>query len=160
MSGIMRIIMIACCTLYFGILAVTPMLAKKVPMNLDLQGRALQGYDPVAYFVQGKAVPGSPEFEYRWNGATWEFSSDENRSLFRSDTRSGADKYIPAYGGYCAFGMAEGYVSDIDPKVWTVFGGKLYLAHDPQVKQKWEKDIPGNVERANINWPAALDKSR
>lgn len=152
MYGLARILMIVCGALYIGILAVTPMLAKKEPINVDLQGRALNGYDPVAYFVQGKAVPGSPSFEYRWNGATWEFSSDDNKRLFRSRT----GKYTPAYGGYCSWAMAEGYTADIDPHAWTVFKGKLYLNHDPDTKKKWEKDIPGNIERADINWPGVV----
>jgi len=156
MSGIPRIIMIVCCALYFGILAVTPMVAKKEPINLDLRGRALKGYDPVAYFVQGKAVPGSPRFEYRWNGAIWEFSSDENKRLFRTWTV----KYTPAYGGYCSWALAEGYTADIDPQAWTVYRGKLYLNQNPDAKKKWEKDIPGNIERADVNWPGVVATSR
>jgi YHS domain-containing protein len=156
MSAAMRIIIIACCTLYFGILAVTPMLAKKDHLNLDSQGRALKGYDPVAYFVQGQPTPGSKEFEYRWNGSVWQFSTEENMKLFRAN----AEKYTPAYGGYCAWAVAEGYTADIDPKAWTVFDGKLYLNYNLDVQKKWGKDIPGNIDRANKNWPGVLAKDK
>jgi len=156
MYAAMRIIIIVCTALYLGLLAVTPMLAKKDPFNLDSRGQAIKGYDPVAYFMEGKPVPGSKEFQYRWNGAVWLFASEKNMNLFRADP----EKYMPAYGGYCAWAVAEGYTADIDPKAWTVFKGKLYLNYNRDVQKKWEQDIPGNIERADKIWPKVLEKAQ
>jgi len=137
------------------VFAGTCALAKKDSMNKDAQGRAVNGYDPVAYFMQGKPTPGAREFEMKWNGALWQFSSAENLKVFKADP----EKYAPQYGGYCAWAVAEGYTADVDPNAWTVFQGKLYLNYNRDIRSKWQKDTLANIERANKNWPAVLDKA-
>ena len=111
---------------------------------------AIRGYDPVAYHTEQKPVKGSKEFTLDYNGATWRFSSAGNLELFRADP----EKYAPAYGGYCAFGMSRGYAVDTDPRAFTIVEGKLYLNHNLSVRRTWSKDIPGNIAKADANWPS------
>ncbi len=112
-------------------------------------GIAIKGTDPVAYFQQGKAVAGSDRFTYRWGNATWKFSSTENRALFAKNPA----KYAPQYGGFCAWAVSEGDLAPIDPNAWTIVNGKLYLNYSPAVQQQWAQDIPGNIAKADKNWP-------
>lgn len=115
----------------------------------QIDGLAIRGYDPVAYFTEGKPVEGKKEFEHSYSGATWRFSTSENREAFKKDP----EKYMPQYGGYCAFGMSRGYAAPIDPQAWTTVDGKLYLNYNLDVRKEWSKDIPGLISKANENWP-------
>jgi YHS domain-containing protein len=128
-------------------------LAQKAPIYSDASG-AIRGYDPVAYFTQGRPVKGSKEFTHRWNGAEWRFASAENRARFAA----APEKYAPQYGGYCAFGVAGGYAVKIEPDAWSVVDGKLYLNYDRSVQASWKKDVPGYIRKADANWPAVLAK--
>ncbi len=112
-------------------------------------GLALRGYDPVAYFSQSKAVEGNKQFEDTHLGATWRFASEENRDAFKKNP----DRYLPQYGGYCAFGMSNGYAAPIDPQAWKIIDGKLYLNYSLDVQKEWIKDPPGFISKADKNWP-------
>jgi hypothetical protein len=115
---------------------------------------AIKGYDPVAYHKDGKPVKGSSEYEFKWKDAKWRFASAEHRDLFEADP----ERYAPRYGGYCAWAVAQGYTASVDPKnAWSIVEGKLYLNYDVEVKEKWEKDIPGNITKADANWPGVLN---
>jgi YHS domain-containing protein len=117
-------------------------------------GVAIKGTDPVAYFTENAPVQGSEEFAYEWQGATWHFSSAENRDKFAANP----EQYAPQYGGYCAYAVSKGSTAPIDPGAWKIVDGKLYLNFDKSVQEKWEKDIPGYIEKANANWPGVLEK--
>jgi YHS domain-containing protein len=142
----------AAALIFFAILS-SPALAQKAAVYSDRDG-AIRGYDPVAYFTQGRAVKGSREFTHKWNGATWRFASTENRDRFAA----APEKYAPQYGGYCAYGVASGYAVKIEPDAWSVVDGKLYLNYDRSVQAKWKADVPGYVRKADVNWPAVLAK--
>lgn len=114
---------------------------------------AIRGADPVAYFTEGAAVPGSADYEMEWNGATWRFSSLENKALFAENPEA----YAPQYGGYCAKAMSEGNVASVDPRVWAIVDGKLYLNYSADVQQQWQEDIPGNITKADSFWPGVLE---
>ena len=115
-------------------------------------GAAIRGYDPVAYFTEGRPVKGSGEFTHRWKGATWRFASAANRDRF-----AGApETYAPQYGGYCAYGVASGYAVKTEPDAWSVVEGRLYLNYDRSVQASWLKDVPGYIRKADANWPKAL----
>ena len=109
-------------TLIFLTILSSAALAQKAPVFSDRDG-AIRGYDPVAYFTQGKPVKGSREYTHQWNGATWRFASAQNRERFAAAPA----KYAPQYGGYCAYGVASGYAVKIEPDAWSVVDGKLYL---------------------------------
>lgn len=115
---------------------------------------ALDGYDPVAYFALGKPVKGVAEFSATWNGATWRFSSAENKSAFEKEPV----KYAPQFGGYCAWAVSEGYTAKGDPFAWRIVDGKLYVNYDTSVQKTWEKDIPGHITKGDANWPKVLGK--
>ncbi len=114
--------------------------------------RAVSGYDTVAYFTEGTAVKGKKEFSTEYMGAEWRFSTQANLDAFLA----GPTKYAPQYGGYCAWAAARGYTASGDPKEWKIVEGKLYLNYDARVKAKWEKDIPGFIEKANKVFPTLI----
>ncbi len=118
-------------------------------VNATEQGIAIRGYDSVAYFTDGKPMPGLPEHTVEWRGARWQFASAEHRDLFAGEP----ERYAPQFGGYCAWAAANDYVYVADPDVWYVHEGKLYLNYNLAVQQKWSADRPGNIRRAEANWP-------
>ena len=128
-------------------------LAQKAEVFSD-GGAAIRGYDPVAYFTEGKPVKGKTEFTHQWNGATWRFASAANRDRFAA----APEKYAPQYGGYCAYGVASGYAVKTEPDAWSVVEGKLYLNYDRNGQASWVKDIPGYIRKADANWPRALER--
>jgi YHS domain-containing protein len=142
----LRTMVALCFSLLAGLAA-----AGQSPVFSDATG-AIRGYDPVAYFEQGAPVKGSREFTHQWNGATWHFSSAANRDRFAA----GPEKYAPQYGGYCAYGVAQGYAPEIDPNAWKIVDAKLYLNFSPDVQRRWSRDIPGYIRKADANWPAVL----
>ena len=109
---------------------------------------AINGYDAVAYFKEGKPVKGSAAFNVSYKGANWLFANNENAEQFRSDP----GKYEPQYGGYCAFGCSRGYKAKTDPDAWTIVNGKLYLNYNTDVKDTWNKDQQGYIKKADANW--------
>ena len=117
-------------------------------INKTSDGKALSGYDPVAYFVVQDAVEGDPRFEFAWNGAKWLFSSQENLDKFRANPEA----YAPQFGGYCAYAVSEGHTANGDPQAWKVVDGKLYLNYNKDVKKKWEERQAERIQKANVNW--------
>jgi YHS domain-containing protein len=124
------------------------------PVNIDSKGVAIKGYDPVAYFTMDKPVKGNNNFEYEWKGVKWRFSNENHKKLFIDDP----EKYAPRYGGYCAYGVAVDALFDIKPDAWSIVDGKLYLNKNLDVRDTWKKDIPGNIKKADMNWPGLLQK--
>lgn len=123
--------------------------------NLDEQGRALRGYDPVAYFIEGKAILGQTQFSVLWNKGEWLFSSLENRDKFVKNP----NKYAPANGGYCTFGIVLGKKLDGDPEVWSLLNGYLYIFLNEEVREKFFQDEVGNLQKVIENWPRIKDKA-
>jgi len=117
-------------------------------------GVAIEGYDPVSYFTVGKPTKGMKEYSYDWMNATWRFASKENLELFKAEP----EKYAPQYGGYCAWAVSQGKTAGIDPQAWKIVNGKLYLNYNRSVQEQWEQDIPGNIRKADENWPKLLTK--
>lgn len=115
-------------------------------------GVAIRGADPVAYFNAGGYVAGSPSYTHEWGGATWQFANVQNRDLFASNPT----QYAPQYGGFCAWAVSRGYTAAVDPTAWKIVDGKLYLNFDARIQGRWEQDIPGNIAKANQNWPGVL----
>ena len=117
-------------------------------LNLDSQGVILKGYDPVAYFTQKKAVKGDPKFKTTYEGATYYFSSAADQATFKKSP----SKYVPQYGGFCANGMANRKADDIDPSVFFVLKGKLYVCASPEAEKKFQSNANANVQKADQNW--------
>lgn len=112
------------------------------------ENAAVHGHDVVAYFKDGKAMSGSAKYTAEHEGATYHFSSAENRDMFSKNPA----KYAPQYGGYCAFGAAMGRKFDVDPEAWKIVDGKLYLNNSKKVQARWSQDIPGFIKGADGNW--------
>ena len=119
-----------------------------------LSDLAVSGYDPVAYFADGKPVEGSRDHSYAWNGATWRFASQGNLDQFKADPA----KFAPQFGGYCSWAVSQGYTASADPQAWRIVDGKLYLNYNLDVQKTWSQDIPRNIAKGEGNWPAVLDK--
>ena len=115
---------------------------------------AVGGYDPVAYFTEGRPVEGSREYEVEWNGATWSFASAANREAFLADP----ERYAQQYGGYCAWAVAENKLAPGNPEYWKIVDGKLYLNYGTNVQKTLETDIPGFIQKAEANWPEILER--
>ena len=125
------------------------------PVNQSFWGGvAIEGVDTVAYFTEGRAVQGSSEYTWDYNGATWQFASADNLALFKANP----EQYAPQFGGYCAWAVINGAASSIDPEAWNIVDGKLYLNYSLGVQKTWSQDIPGNIAKAEQNWPALLEK--
>ena len=123
-------------------------------VNKSWRGVAVKGYDVVAYFQEKMPVKGSDDHVHTHMGAKYYFSSAANRDLFKADP----EKYLPQYGGYCAWAVSQGDKADIDPKAWKIVDGKLYLNYNAKIQKKWEKDIPGLIAAADKNWPGLSKK--
>ena len=115
-------------------------------------GIAIDGSDAVAYFDGNGPVAGRRDIAVEWGGTTWLFANAANREKFEMNP----DSYAPQYGGYCAYAVSKGYTATTDPKAWTLHDGKLYLNYSRTVRALWARDIPGNVEKGNANWPGVL----
>jgi enamine deaminase RidA (YjgF/YER057c/UK114 family)/YHS domain-containing protein len=117
---------------------------------------SISGYDPVAYFTDGKPVQGKTEFEYSWHKLRWRFASDEHRQSFAKDP----DHYAPQYDGYCAMGVSDGeagHKDTVDPEAWAIVDGKLYLTHVPQAMDAWRQNPAEFIKQADENWAAVKD---
>lgn len=110
---------------------------------------AVQGYDVVAYFTESKPVKGKKEFIANHAGEAWYFASAENLNTFKASP----EKYVPQFGGYCAYGMSRGYKAKTDPEAWTIVAGKLYLNYNLEVRKIWNEKQDELINKANTNWP-------
>ncbi|MEM9906288.1 MAG: YHS domain-containing (seleno)protein [Cyanobacteria bacterium P01_D01_bin.44] len=124
-------------------------------INQDEQGRALQGYDPVAYFTDGEAIPGDEIYSLSWQGTEWLFATAENRDRFAQTP----EQYAPKNGGYCTFGVVLSKKLDGDPEVWSIINDHLYIFLNEEVRDKFLKDQSGNLTKVLTNWPQIRDKS-
>jgi YHS domain-containing protein len=122
--------------------------AKAPKVNVDQNGVILKGYDPVAYFKQKKAVKGDPKYSSSYGGATYYFASSDDKAEFDKSPA----KYAPQYGGYCANSMTKRKLKDIDPSVFSVYKGKLYVCSSPKAKKAFFSDPDTNVKKADTNW--------
>jgi YHS domain-containing protein len=134
-------------------LTLTPALAAdeiNASIGLTAEGSplALHGYDPVAYFTEGAPMPGRAELAAQHEGATYYFATKENRDAFAKQPA----RYAPAYGGYCAFGVSVGKKFDGNPNYWTVSGDRLYLNLNADIAEKFQKDVPGAIAKADRQW--------
>ncbi len=131
-----------------AVVALAALSADADTLQYSTTNGAIDGYDPVAYFTDGRAERGAPAITAEWNGATWHFTREENRKLFVADP----EKYAPQYGGFCALGMAHGGDVPTDPTAWTIWDGKLYLNMINEVAITWRYNPDKLIERADKKW--------
>ncbi|QDF66713.1 tat pathway signal sequence domain protein [Shewanella sp. SNU WT4] len=120
------------------------------------QGFGASGYDLVSYQTEQQAVEGKDEFVVNIANAVWRFSSAEHAKLFSQNPK----QYLPQYGGYCAYAMAQGFVVSSDPKAFTWYKDKLYLNYSVGVRETWLQDKEGYIKAANDNWQEKLQAQK
>ena len=118
------------------------------PVFLNGEGVALTGYDPVAYFTDNKPVQGQKAISFRYQDATYYFASEAHREAFQANP----EKYLPQYGGYCAYGASFGHKAPGDPTQWSVVNGKLYINYNERVQQQWTAARDATIEKADKVW--------
>jgi enamine deaminase RidA (YjgF/YER057c/UK114 family) len=114
---------------------------------------SISGYDPVAYFTDGKPVEGKPGLEYLWHRLRWRFASVSHRDMFAKDP----DRYTPQYDGYCAMGIsndAGAHKDTVDPAAWAIVDGKLYFTHNQYWLQVWREKAAEHIRKADGDWQA------
>lgn len=110
---------------------------------------ALGGYDPVAYFEDGKPVKGSQRYWYSFDDAVYTFRSAGHRARFAAQP----ERYAPQYSGYCAAGMSKGYKAEPDPLAWIIANGKLYVFQRQDRVAEFRQKIAELAAKADANWP-------
>ena len=114
----------------------------------DDQALMLRGNDPVAYFTDGKAVPGNPGIKTTHDGVTYRFASEANKARFVADPQ----RYEPQYAGFCASGAPYALKANIGADTFAVVDGKLYLYGGPRSRQGWMLDYVENIRTGDMYW--------
>ena len=136
-------------------LSAAPAAAQQAPVHTGLLSNvAVGGYDPVAYFTDGRPVRGSAEIRTMHQGFEYRFASAAHLAAFRANPA----RYLPQYGGYCAWAVSQGYTAAGNPRNWRIVDGKLYLNYNSEIQQRWERDIPGFIRSGDANWPRVLSR--
>jgi hypothetical protein len=132
-----------------------PAFADTAPEMSGMPRLAIGGYDTVAYFTVGKAVPGSLEYQTIWHDARWQFADKADLDLFIANP----EKYAAQYDGHCAMGVAyeNGHKDTVDPEAFTIVNGKLYVNHTKYWATEWRKNESENISRADQNWSTVKD---
>jgi YHS domain-containing protein len=126
----------------------------KTLQNVDKHGVAIQGYDPVAFFTQGKPVKGQAQFESTYKGAKYLFASAEDKAAFEANPA----KYEPQFGGFCAYAVSEGHTAPVKIDAFMIVNGRLLMQYDFDVKKIFEKDPQGRLVKADKNWPGIVSE--
>lgn len=132
----------------------SPIASAKDLLNLDGNGVAIQGYDPVAFFTDNRPVKGNPQFQSEYRGAKYYFVSAEQKATFDREPA----KYEPQFGGYCAYGASRGRKAPIKIEAWQIVDGRLLMQYDLDVTDKFNQDPQGNLRKADQNWPGLVEK--
>ena len=140
--------------LFLG-LAVSSAPAARAEGGTEVATTGAGGYDLVTYFTESTPVRGNGKYTAEYEGVTYLFSTEANKNAFEKNPA----KYLPAFGGYCAYGVAVGKKFWGDPEVWEIVDDTLYLNLDRSIQQEWDKDKPGYIVKANSNWTSIKDKS-
>jgi YHS domain-containing protein len=128
--------------------------ADKILQNLNKEGVALQGYDPVAFFTVGGPVKGQAQFSSDYRGARYWFHSAKNKATFEANPA----KYEPQFGGYCAYGVSRKALVDIKIDAWQIVDGRLLMQKNQGIRDDFNEDPAGNLKKADDYWPALVDK--
>lgn len=146
----MRILTLVC-LLFFSAMA----LANSPVETGTFNNKAIYGYDPMGYWLEGKAVKGNKAHALKWRGADWYFASAENKETFAADP----EKYAPQYGGYCAYAMSDNRLVGIDEDAFTIYQDKLYLNYSKSVQKEWNKNKDQFIAEADSFYPEKVDLS-
>ena len=129
--------------------------AKKPERWSNLNGIAIKGYDPAAFFLVQEPRRGNLKFTFRYDGANWIFENPENQKKFQQN----AEEYAPQFGGYDVTLVADGKLVDPNPANWQLFNGKLFLFSTPETREAFLADPAGTVDRAVQKWSTLFGSS-
>lgn len=142
------IMLVSPVVLFYG-MKISPLSWKLLDPVNHSSGLALQGYDAVAFFNDGKTIKGDPAKGLKWNNTIWYFSSEANKLMFKTFP----GKYIPQYGGYCASAVATGFTADVDPEIWHIENNRLYLFFSDSSRTDFVANIRnGIINKADTKW--------
>ena len=122
--------------------------AGAAPQNMADGRLAVHGYDVVAYFTLHRPLKGVAAYEATYRGVTYRFASTVHRTAFLARP----EKFVPQYGGYCAWSMRTGQRADVDPAAWEIVGGRLFLMRGRDERSAWMKDMPAITAIADGVW--------
>jgi YHS domain-containing protein len=128
--------------------------AEKQLINVDKDLVAVKGYDVVAYFTDSQPIKGVPQIQSIYKGARYYFANKEHKARFDAEPQ----KYVPQFGGFCAYGVSKGYAVKIEPDAWAIVDGRLLLQYDKGAAKEFNKDVQGNLKKADANWPGVVEK--
>ncbi|MBL0182511.1 MAG: YHS domain-containing protein [Chitinophagaceae bacterium] len=123
--------------------------------NINDKGVILDGYDAVAFFIDNKPVQGDEKFQYSYQDAIYYFASQQHLDLFKGNP----DKYKPQFGAWCAYAVSLGRVAPIDVNTFSIVDGRLVIQHNERAVKGWNKDVAGNLSKADKYWPAVSSKN-
>lgn len=135
-------------------LALSHPIPAKTLVNVDRSGVGIRGYDPVAYFKEGKAEMGLSKYSSSADGVTYLFTSTEDKAEFDAHPL----KYAPKFGGYCAYGVSRGSLVEIDPSAFQIVDGQLLLQYSKGIMEKFNKNQSLSLQKAKSNWPILVEK--
>ena len=155
----LAIILKWCFALLMVFTAITESSAQTAPgknfNNLNDKGVILDGYDAVGFFTDNKPVQGDEKFQTAYQGATYYFATQEHLDLFKSNP----DKYKPQFGGWCAYAVSLGRIAPIDVNNFSIVDRRLFIQHNQRAVNGWNKDVPGNITKADKYWPDVSAKN-
>jgi YHS domain-containing protein len=140
-------------TVYLLVFVLVPTVALATDSSVTHSLPGVQGYDLVSYFTTGEPQKGNGNYTFIYDGVTYLFANKVNRAKFKKNPQ----RYLPAYGGFCAFAVMVGKKVVGDPLAWKIVDNRLYLNLNKKVQQRWEQDIPGNIGKADAKWPEIKD---
>lgn len=132
------------------VLAFSQLAAAQHRVNDNGTGAAIGGYDVVAYFTDQRAVVGSSDHSFTHEGVVYRFATEEHLELFRAHPA----RYLPQYGGFCAYAASQGRLVRVDPEAWRIVAGRLYLNYSREIQVQWEADRARYIREADERWPA------
>ncbi|MDC7995264.1 YHS domain-containing (seleno)protein [Altibacter sp. HG106] len=145
-------------TVVVSLVLSTPLVAQEDLVNTD-DGYAAEGYDVVAYF-EGEAEKGKNDYSVTHDGVSYRFATKERMMTFKKEPK----KYIPQYGGFCAYAIADGKRVGINPKRFKIQDGRLYLFYDSwgaNTLKKWNEEGPEMLQKkADKNWEEITRKQK
>lgn len=112
-------------------------------------GLAIDGYDPVAFYTDGKPVVGAADIELSYGGAVWRFANVGNRAAFAARP----DVYMPKFGGYDPVGIGHGVAVAGNPSIWAITDGQLFLFYDRDRLEAFVADPERYISAAERKWP-------
>jgi hypothetical protein len=131
-----------------GVAAFGAVTGERVVINRHT-GLAIDGFDPVAYFVDAAPEVGRAEFELRAEGAIWRFCNTGNRAAFAANP----EIYAPRFGGHDPVALSRGVATSGNPRLWLIAGDRLYLFYSDEARDAFAADSDNAIAAAERNWP-------